>query len=524
VTEVLIVGSGPTGLTLACDLARRGVEVRIVEKSPAFPRSSRAKGPNPRSLEVLEALGVVDRILAAGAAPPPMRKYRRGAAVADADPYENRRPTPAAPYDRAWLIPQWKLEEILRERLAGYGVHVELGVEIVSYAQADGRVTARTAHGRAIEADRLVGCDGGHSSVRTLRGATFEGTTHEEQLMVNGDVVLTGAEGLRRDRWHQWFDEDGAVMLCPIPGTEAGWWFQAAPERNADGTPVPPSRESFQRLLDRHARLPGVRLDDAALLSTYRVDARMADRYRTGRVLLAGDAAHVHPIAGGLGMNTGIQDAFNLGWKLAAVVAGQADEGLLDTYEEERLPVAAWTLRTSSARLDAVMEALRKPGGGLDAGITDDTTGLGLGYRWSSLSARGTAHGSSPVAGDRALDAPCRDAVTGDPVRLFEVFAGPHFTLLGFGAGAAAALAEVAGGEPALAVRTCAVDAGPHGGLRDDAGHARAAYGIGGDALVLVRPDHHVALITGAHRGDAVLRHLGTIAHRPAGADRPVGP
>ncbi|MFJ6700204.1 FAD-dependent monooxygenase [Streptomyces sp. NPDC091272] len=530
-TDVLIVGSGPTGLTLACALARHGADVRIVDKSPDFPRSSRAKGPNPRSLEVLEDLGVVGEVLAAGCAPLPMRKYRDGVAVADTDPYETLRPTPAAPYDRGRLLPQWRLEEILRTRLAGYGVHVELGTEIVSYEQHDDRVLARTAGGALVEARYLVGCDGGRSTVRKLMGVTFEGVTHETQLMVNGDVQLertsqevpddvpprsTGAravqsaEPLARDRWHQWFDEDGAVLLCPIPGTDDRWWFQAGPEFDADGDPVPPSRESFQRLFDRHARVPGLRLTDAALLTTYRVNVRMADRFRDGRVLLAGDAAHVHPIAGGLGMNTGIQDAFNLGWKLGAVLSGQAGEGLLGTYEEERLPVAVWTLDASSARLDAVMEAIKLPGGGLDAGMTEETNALGPGYRWSSLAVRGTGTSSTLHAGDRAPDAPCVDTATGAPLRLFEAFAGPHFTLLGFGEEGAASLKEVAD-QAAGTVRAFAVDAGPHGGLRDEGGHARTAYGVEGDALVLVRPDNHVSMITGADGRNAVLDHLRTL-------------
>jgi 2-polyprenyl-6-methoxyphenol hydroxylase-like FAD-dependent oxidoreductase len=510
VNSVLIVGAGPTGLTLACDLARRGLGVRIVEKSPEFPRSSRAKGPNPRSLEVLEDLGVVDRILAASSAPLIMRKYRDGVAVADTDPHEGQRPTPATPYDRGRLIAQWKLEEILRDRLAEYGVRVELGTEVVSYEQNDDGVTVHTADGRDIGAGYLVGCDGGHSSIRKLMGVTFEGATHAEQVMVNGDVELAGADGLARDRWHQWFDEDGAVMLCPIPGTEHGWWFQAGPERAADGTPEPPTRDGFQRLFDRHVRLPGVRLSEAALLSTYRVNVRMADRYRKGRVLLAGDAAHVHPIAGGLGMNTGIQDAFNLGWKLAAVLTGRAGAALLDTYEEERLPVAAWTLDTSSKRLDAVMEAIREPGGGLDAGITEETTALGLGYRWSSLARRTGTHDTSLRAGDRAPDAPCHDTAKATPTRLFDIFAGPHFTLLGFGEASADALksvaAETAG--TGCAVRTCALDAGPCGDLTDTGGHARTAYGIKDDALVLIRPDNYLALVTAAGDGAGVLDYL----------------
>ncbi|SEC87251.1 2-polyprenyl-6-methoxyphenol hydroxylase [Streptomyces sp. 2131.1] len=503
---VLVVGSGPTGLTLAIDLARRGVGVRIIDKSPEFPRTSRAKGPNPRSLEVLEDLGVVDAVLAAGAAPLPMRKYRGGVAVADAEPFADQRPTPDAPYDRPRMMAQWRLEEVLRARLAEYGVRVELGAELVGLAEGEASVTATLADGGLIEASYAAGCDGGHSAVRKLLGVPFEGKTDETQLMVCGDVEV---EGLDRGFWHQWFDEDGAVMLCPIPGTRSGWWFQAGPERDASGAPMPPSLAGFRRLFAKHTGLPSDRLTEATLLSTYRVNERMAARYRVGRVLLAGDAAHVHSIAGGLGMNTGIQDAYNLGWKLGRVAAGLAGPALLDTYEEERLPVAAQVLDISAERLRATLEAIKKPGGGLDSAVGPGTNGLGGGYHWSSLAASPRA---TPRlrAGDRAPDAPCLDAATGDPRRLFDAFAGPHFTLLGFGTGTGGALrgaAAVHGDE----LRAYGVDAdGPSGRLSDHEGHARAAYGVGPDdeLLVLVRPDNHIGLIAEADDVKAVTAYL----------------
>ncbi|MEV7013518.1 FAD-dependent oxidoreductase [Streptosporangium sp. NPDC051022] len=500
-TDVLIVGAGPTGLTLACDLARRGVAVRIIDRAPGSTAGSRAKGPNPRSLEILADLGVVEAILASGVAPLPMRKYRDGRPITDTDPHEGSVPAPGAPYDRGWLIPQWRVEEILRDRLAEYGVGVETGTELTGFEQDGDGVVATLAGGGHVAASYLVGCDGGHSGVRKALGLSFDGETDRTQVMVCGDVE---ADGLDRGYWHQWFDEDGGVLLCPMPGTSS-WQFQATPERDAGGGLVEPSLESFQRLFDRYTRVPGVRLANATWLSTYRVNVRMVDRYRVGRVLLAGDAAHVHPIAGGLGMSTGIQDAFNLGWKLALVVTGQAGAGLLDTYEEERLPVAAWTLDITSDRLRAAMEAIREPGGGLDVVVTRETTNLDLGYRWSSLSRQPDGYDGRLRAGDRAPDAPCRDARTGAPVRLFEVFAGPHFTLLGFGADTAGALREVAAAR-GDAVRACPVGAGPEG-LLDDRGHARSAYGTTG-ALVLVRPDGHVGLIAPAGDSRAVLGYL----------------
>jgi 2-polyprenyl-6-methoxyphenol hydroxylase-like FAD-dependent oxidoreductase len=199
-------------------------------------------------------------------------------------------------------------------------------------------------------------------------------------------------------------------MLCPLPGTSA-FQVQASHELGQDGTPLEPTLETFQRTFDRVAGIPGVRLHDLTWRSTYRVNVRMVDRLRVGRVFLAGDAAHVHPIAGGLGMNSGIQDAYNLGWKLGLVLAGAAAPDLLDTYGEERLPVASWLLNITSEVLDAVLAAIAESGGGLDAGASTELTQLQLGYRWSRLSRHGLPHHTASRAGglragDRAPDAP----------------------------------------------------------------------------------------------------------------------
>ncbi|WP_299535042.1 FAD-dependent monooxygenase [uncultured Streptomyces sp.] len=513
-TDVLIVGAGPTGLTLACDLARRGIGVRIVDRSAEHPRSSRAKGPNQRSLEVFAALGIVDEVLASGSTPPPMRKYRDGVAVADTDPFAGAAPTPSAPYDRPWLIAQWRLEEILRARLAGLGVEVERAAEVVALTQDGDTVTATLSGGGTVTARYAVGCDGAHSSVRKLLGIPFAGTTAEQQAMVCGDVEIAGGT-LDRARWHQWFDADGGVMLCPVPGTRAGWWFQASPERDRAGLPLAPTEEGFARLFARHTRLPADRLSRATLLSTYRVSVRLAERFRSGRVFLAGDAAHVHPIAGGLGMNTGVQDAFNLGWKLAHALRGAPAE-LLDSYEEERLPVAARTLDLTSERLTAVLAAITRPGAGLETALAPGADGLATSYRWSTLApaASGPLTGASPQAGDRAPDAPCLDGATGTPTTLFRAFAGPHTTLLGFGPGAGAALsaAEAAYGDAVAVHRIAPADGGGGTGtLVDHAGHVADAYtapGADGGRVVVVRPDHHIGLVAPADRPEEILTHL----------------
>jgi hypothetical protein len=198
-------------------------------------------------------------------------------------------------------------------------------------------------------------------------------------------------------------------------------------------------------------------------------------------------------------MNTGIQDAYNLGWKLGAVLAGKATTGLLDTYEEERLPIASWLLDITSERLDVVLDAVKHKGGGVDAVSTPELTQLMLRYPWSRLSRETIGRPAGPRAGDRAPDAPLRDPTTGTPVRLFDLFRGPHFTLLGLGERCAKVLQEVATDivTPYLV--------GP-GGLLDDGGRVADAYGI--DALVLVRPDGYVGLVADPTESGSVGDYL----------------
>jgi 2-polyprenyl-6-methoxyphenol hydroxylase-like FAD-dependent oxidoreductase len=454
-TQVLIAGAGPTGLTLACDLARRGVDLRIVEK--ARPAGSRGKGLQPRTLEVFDDLGVLDAVLATGVEYPPLRSYADGEVVWEGRMRESKEPTPEVPHPNVMMLPQWRTEQILRDRLAELGGRVE-HAELTGFEQDDDGVTAVLDGTRQVRAAYLVGSDGGRSVVRKRLGIGFEGETHEAERTLIADVRV---DGLDRDHWHIWGDlatRSLKVGLCPLPGTDV---FQlTAPVTGTETPDLSPA--TFEKLV---AEVSGLRLRDVGWMSLYRVNIRMAERFRSGRVFLAGDAAHVHSPAGGQGLNTGVQDAYNLGWKLAA---GRA----LDTYEEERLPVAAGVLGLST-RLYREMterqaEAHRRG---------EETEQLGIGYPGGSLSVGGGK------AGERAPDAPLREG------RLFDVFRGPHFTLLGFGEEHAETVARV-GERYGAAVRAYTV--GAAGDLVDSGGHARRAYGT--DGLVLVRPDGYIGV------------------------------
>ncbi|MER6782669.1 MULTISPECIES: FAD-dependent monooxygenase [unclassified Streptomyces] len=354
-TDVLIVGSGPTGLTLACDLALRGAVVRVIDQRSEPHHESRGKGLRQSSLDIFRRLGVAESLTAIGDGEVVLRKYFDGEHIND---------TPAG--GNGILIGQWQIEAALRERLAGLGVTVEYGARLADITQDAAGVRAELADGGVIAARYLAGCDGGRSTTRKLLGIPFEGSTEAEPAMVVGDVR---APGLSRDHWHQWFtSEGGGTMLCPMPGTDT-FQLQASPETDEHGQLLPPSLESFQRLFDRHARMPEIRLTDATWLSTWRVNVRVAGRLREGRAFLAGDAAHVHPIAGGLGMNTGIEDAAALARTLGAALAGQDGEEVLDTYQSERLPAATEVVADTARRYERVVEAVRTPGRGIEAGL-----------------------------------------------------------------------------------------------------------------------------------------------------------
>jgi 2-polyprenyl-6-methoxyphenol hydroxylase-like FAD-dependent oxidoreductase len=395
-TTIIIAGTGPTGLTLAVDLARRGVSFRLIESAALPFEGSRGKGIQPRTLEIFEDLGVIDAMLAAGAIYPKFRTHFGGLSLRMGSLGSAKQATESVPYPNLWMVPQARTEAILRERLCELGGEVEFGKAFASFTQNEQGVEVTLGDGEVVRAQYLVGCDGGRSGVRKALGLRLEGEGLDEKPMQVADVEI---EGLDRSDWHLWpFAKGGVIGLCPLPKTTL---FQLTGKAEVLEDDI----EGVVR------RVTGRRVERVAWRSIYQPSVRMVDRYRVGRVFLAGDAAHVHPPAGGQGLNTGVQDAYNLGWKLAHVVRG-GPASLLDSYEAERLPIAASVLGLCKRLLQT--RSIKRG---------DATNQLALHYRSSALSLGGSVGGLQ--AGDRMPDVRLEDGS-----RLFAPMRGMHATVL----------------------------------------------------------------------------------------------
>jgi 2-polyprenyl-6-methoxyphenol hydroxylase-like FAD-dependent oxidoreductase len=480
-TQVLIAGAGPTGLTLAIELARRGIDLRIVHKAERFAVGSRGDGLQPRTLEVFEDLGVLDEVFAAGIGAPVMRIYDGESVVWEDQMAKPEPPRADVPYPNLWFVPQWRTEEILRSRLSSYGVEVQLGSEVVAVEQDDERegeaVTVRLQSGETLRTAYLVGADGGHSTVRRQLGIPFLGTTDEDVRMVQADVRI---EGLDHDYGHGWM-LDGREVFAFTPLAGAADTFVV----NTTVSGLEPTLPALQAIVDAASGRTDIRLQELTWGTIWRSNVRLAQRYRAGRVFLAGDAAHVHPPAGGLGLNTGVQDAYNLGWKLATVVSGLAgarldSEALLDSYQAERLPIASRVLGISTELLDKTM---RGSDDALHRG--EETRQLDLTYQGGPLILDDGCSGML-AAGDRAPDAPCLDGPRrySHPARLFTLFAGPHWTLLRFGPDAPH---QVHQSVHSYQIGTDIFDAERH---------LHQAYDVKEGGAVLIRPDGYIGAIT----------------------------
>ena len=351
-TDVLIVGAGPTGLMLANQLVRRSVRVQIIDRHPGPSLQTRALGVQARTLEIYSHLGIVDGALELG-------KRATGANIWSLGKKAARIPLGAigrsiSPYPYLLILGQDDNERLMGDALRERGVSVNWNTELVglpSQGSDHVRATLKQQDGttREITAAWIAGCDGAHSAVREINGIAFQGAPYENVFFV-ADTQLTGDMVPEELNVYLW--REGFHLFFPMRGTNHWRLVGIVPTemREKEGL-------TFDDVIPSVQREAGSRLafQKCTWFSTYRIHHRRAERFRDGRCFLLGDAAHIHSPVGAQGMNTGLQDAYNLAWKLALVVWGRADAALLDSYEEERVPVAKRLLSTTDRAFSLIV-------------------------------------------------------------------------------------------------------------------------------------------------------------------------
>jgi 2-polyprenyl-6-methoxyphenol hydroxylase-like FAD-dependent oxidoreductase len=521
--EVLVVGAGPTGLTLAAQLQAFGATVRIVDRQLDRVHESRALAVQPRTLEVLRGLGVAEELIVRGNDAVWVQLHAGGRIV-------RIRLFGLGLDDTAYpfllFVSQAETEQILGDQLVGRGVPVERGVELIGFHADPDAVTCTLRHrdGRTeqVRVRYLVGCDGASSAVRRGAGIPFQGGAYPQTFAL-ADLEVDGLDG---DAAHAFLGQEGILLFFPL-GRPASWRMLAMhPTLQGRREPARPTLEELQALADAFTG-GGVRLRDPVWQTYFGLQHRHATRYQTGRIFLAGDAAHIHSPAGAQGMNTGIQDAWNLGWKLALVSRGIADQALLDTYDAERRPVGSFVVRFTD-RAFSVATSTHPLVRGLRTRLVPRLLPLGLrfdravaygfrtvsqlniGYRHSPAAEEGRPGlRRGPRAGDRLPDA--RITREGQECWLGEALVAPRFHLLlcgPLGDWHPSQLTALRHRYPnALAVHYLTREATP-GALHDLDGDLFARLGVDGTAQYLVRPDGHIGYRAGGDDLAGLQRYL----------------
>ncbi|SFT93849.1 2-polyprenyl-6-methoxyphenol hydroxylase [Geodermatophilus amargosae] len=516
---VLVVGAGPVGLTAACELVRQGARVRLVDALAEPTAQSRAVVIHPRTQEHLAAMGVLDRVEAEGLAITAMELHsgREGTLrVHETTAHVDSR------HRRILDLAQPETEAILAGLATGLGIPVERGTSFDGLVQDDDGVTVTLTSPAGTTQHRygwVVGTDGGHSRVRAAVGTRIEGVFRGQHFLF-ADVAADTA--LSPDTIRMFLHPDGIGGAFPMPGGRTRLLFLVdPPEPGAE-----PTLGQTQRLVDE--RMAGQwRIGDPRWLTYFEVHHGQVPQYRHGRVLLAGDAAHIHSPAGGQGMNTGIQDAVNLAWKLALVSTGRAAPALLDTYHAERHPVGAAVVRQTNAMTNAVTAsgpvahlrdlALTVLGhvpalsGRLVSAMTETT----IAYRRSPAVTGLAGGGRHASPGDHAPDVPGLTTADGAEAWIGDLLRRPGSLLLTT-AGDRALLDRLRGALGSLGTVVPVVataEGAPVDALVDPAGAVARRYGIGDAGLALVRPDGYLGYLSARADDRAVTEYLTDLLH-----------
>jgi len=390
---VLIVGAGPVGLTMACELKRHGIDCRLLDQKAEPTQTSNAIGIHARSLEMMEDMGLVDEVLAQGLKIKGMHLYSTDLKLLISAQFS----TLESKYAFALDLPQSKTEAILTKQLQQYGADVEREMKVTALAQKENSVAITVEHSdghhETISARYLVAADGYHSTVRDLIDMPYRGDDMKQEfIMIDAPLTWDYAN----DDFHIFYHEDGPAVFFPMVDS-CRTIIEVSSDPDFDAN-KPLSRDTFQKLLKTRWSF-NFTLGEARWISHFFIHERIADHYRKDRIFLVGDAAHAHSPAGGQGMNTGMQDAYNLAWKLASVISHTLPKTILDTYEAERHPIAETvidtagkmtqiaTVRSPILRIirDFALRGLDKLPK-LQARLTNTISGIGFDYEHSLLS------------------------------------------------------------------------------------------------------------------------------------------
>lgn len=350
--EVLVVGAGPVGLALGCELLRRGVSCRLIDMLAEPVSYSKAAVVHARTMEIFGSLGIAEAAIERAKIIHGLSAYSDGKRVLHSifDEIDS-------PFPNLYGISQRDTEQILSQRFVELGGTIERSLRLESFNQDDDGVVATLVRAdgsqESLRTRWLVGCDGAHSSVRHALKLQFEGAPYEERISQT-DVVVQWPRQIEDDEILMFLAPDGPIACFPFFKDGR---YRVLKLYTQEAPTSEPTLETFQQMME--AQLPGVKLCDPAWIIGFRIHHRLAERYRVGRVFLLGDAAHIHSPAGGQGMNTGIQDAYNLGWKLAVVARGIARPELLDSYEAERRPLAQELLRNTDLATRAMSQVAK---------------------------------------------------------------------------------------------------------------------------------------------------------------------